>query len=256
MWPKNKPSESTASLVSDVTTIGLSEEKPSEGEHLLSKVISINFDTLLIKYLNALDLGTTISPLLGQSGLCDLICISTNTFETITQANFCYSGDLGTHPFIFNGYAQGQPRPDVEYELRLISPPSSMSNLSNTVGLIRENKRIRLINGPREKECCHGWLRDCDQRKVVERVLTELGQVKLPKAGETYQDTKGKTAKVIATVLSLEVVGVPDVLNDEPIFQQAHTVKGTPGGFVSAAFDTRNLLNERGLVGLLDWKVV
>ena len=42
MWPRGGPSESTASLVSDATTIvadshdtsGLSEEKPSEGECL------------------------------------------------------------------------------------------------------------------------------------------------------------------------------------------------------------------------------
>ena len=41
------------------------------------------FQTLMAadKYLNVLDLELTISPFLGQSGLCDLICISTDTFE-------------------------------------------------------------------------------------------------------------------------------------------------------------------------------
>lgn len=176
-----------------------------------------------------------------------------------THANFCYPADLGAHPFIFNGYAQAQPRPDLEYELRLIRPPNSMSKLPNAVALIRENKRIRLVNGPREKECCHGWLRNYDQCKAVEKILTELGQVQPPKAGSASQypeGAKGKTVKVIATVLTLEVVGVPEVLCDEPIFQQAHAIEGTSGGFISAAFDTRNLLTERGLVGLLDWKVV
>ena len=147
----------------------------------------------------------------------------------------------------------------MEYELRLIRPPKSMSSLPNAVALIRENKRIRLINGPREKECCHGWLRGCDQSKAVERILIEIGQVKSLKAGPAHQyskETKDKTLKVIATVLSLEIAGVPEVLSDEPVFQQAHTVEGTPGGFISAAFDTRNLLTERALVGLLDWKVV
>lgn len=170
--------------------------------------------------------------------------------------------DFGFHPFAFVGYAAGMPRLGYEYELRLINSsfgPNKKNETPCIVALIRENKRIKLLNGPQEHECCHGWIRSMDDSDVVE-VLGELEQLKLNSEAGSLQDSESnhmRSAKVMATVLALETIGEAEMLElDEPIFQQTHAVNTEVGNFISAAYDTRNLITDRGLTGLLEWKVV
>ena len=148
------------------------------------------------------------------------------------------------------------PRQDLEYELRLLAPPVTMkAQLQKVVALIRENKRIKLVHGPRERECCHGWIR-ASQEEEIAQILCELDQLRLVSTNGNPQDTQKKQAKVMATVLCLETIGTAEIERDKSVLQQTHALDNEVGGFISAAFDTRNLLTERGLVGLLEWKVV
>jgi len=63
-------------------------------------------------------------------------------------------------------------------------------------GLIRENKRIRPVHGPRERECCHGWVRAC-QTEEIAQILCELDQLRLI---ATPENAQRKQPKVMATV--------------------------------------------------------
>jgi len=141
------------------------------------------------------------------------------------------------------------PRPDIEYELRLLTPPANAGiQLPSIVALIRENKRIKLVHGPREQECCHGWVHPIEEEEIAQ-ILRELDQLRLATPG----NPQGTQAKVMGTVLCLEKIEAAVIESDESILQQRHALDSGVGGFISAAFDTRV---QRGLEGLLEWKVV
>lgn len=160
-----------------------------------------------------------LNELLGLNGLCDLFY-------------------FGSHAFAFMGYAPMMPRPDIEYELRLIAPPVDMKmQFPRIVALIRENKRISLVHGLRQRECCHGWIPARQAEELVQN-LCELDQLSLVATPRNPQDAKRKQPKVMATVIYLKTTEAAEIGSAEFVLHQSHATK------------------ERGLEGLLEWKVM
>ena len=152
------------------------------------------------------------------------------------------------------------PRVDIEYELRLVNPyhdsgsdsDKNMPFFLNAIILVRTNMCRNLVHGQPEAECCHGWLCDAD-KDDLRQLLRDIER--FTRSSQKALGISGQTLKIKGTVLTLEKYREAELKLDRPPISRKNTMhKG--GAFSAASSDTRSLRAERGLWGLMDWKVM